>query len=523
MRTHYHGLFWFLVATGLSITSHVVGVSMAQVTIGLMRALSDFALQVREHDLQHVPYYNAVTFPGTTLIVLAYWWPVIRYSLSGYAGTAPAVVQRRVLSAPLVTGLLTFAPWLLGSTYFISITVYHFGRWSPELISQHVFSPLVAGFLASTTTYLMVEWITRAQFVPRVFSDGKISAVTSAVSLGVRARLFVLMIAVGFTPLFTMLGLVTAAEDRAAAGRAIEEVLAVLASASRGMFVFYVVLGIGLTLLLARSLARPLARMAATLRQVQAGDLGARIDVTSDDEVGVLEEGVNSLVATLREKERIMQTFGRVVEPSVRDYLLAGNVKLGGEIRTASVLFADLRSFTSLAEQSSPEEIVATLNRFFTMMNGWVRACGGFVDKFIGDAMLVVFGLFEDATDHDAAKSAAAALRSAVGMRDRLAELNAERHAAGDAPLAISIGIHTGEVLAGTIGAEDRHEYTVIGDTVNVAARLQQLCKELGRDLLVSGESFELARAGGFDQNAVGCGTVRLRGRSREVRVFAPS
>jgi adenylate cyclase len=496
---------------------------MAQVTIGLMQGISDFALEVHAYDRQHVGYVRAVAFPGTTVIVLAYWWPVIRYSLTGYEGAAPAVVQRRVLSAPLVTGVLTFAPWLLSSIYFISITVYHFGRWSPELISQHVFSPLVAGFLASTTTYLMVEWITRAQFVPRVFPDGEISVVTSAMSLGVRARLFVLMIAVGFTPLFTMLGLVTAAEDRAAAGRATEELLAVLASASRGMFVFYVVLGVGLTLLLARSLARPLARMAATLRQVQAGDLRARIDVTSDDEVGVLEEGVNALVATLREKERIMQTFGRVVDPSVRDHLLSGSLKPGGEIRTASVLFADLRSFTSLAEQSSPEDIVATLNRFFTTMSGRVRACGGFVDKFMGDAMLVVFGLFGDATDHDEAQSAAAALRSAVGMRNRLTELNAERQAAGDAPLAISIGIHTGKVLAGTIGAEDRHEYTVIGDTVNVAARLQQLCKELGRDLLVSGESLELARAAGFDGNAVGCGSVRLRGRRREVRVFAPS
>jgi adenylate cyclase len=151
----------------------------------------------------------------------------------------------------------------------------------------------------------------------------------------------------------------------------------------------------------------------------------------------------------------------------------------------------------------------------------WVQESGGFVNKFIGDAMLVVFGLLGAENREHAADSAAQALRAALGMHARLAELNATRRAAGEGPLGISIGIHAGQVLAGTIGAEDRHEYTVVGDTVNVASRLQQLCREQERDLLVSRETYELACHAGFDGDATAVGSVTLRGRSAPVEIFA--
>src|SRR5205814_8661877 len=104
--------------------------------------------------------------------------------------------------------------------------------------------------------------------------------------------------------------------------------------------------------------------------------LHARVRVTSSDEVGILEDGVNAMVAALREKEHILQTFGRVVEPSVRDQLLSGHLRLGGELRNASVLFCDMRGFTTLAEHCPPGVVVATLNGFFTAMTSWVRECG---------------------------------------------------------------------------------------------------------------------------------------------------
>ena len=386
-------------------------------------------------------------------------------------------------------------------------------------MSQHALSPIVNGFLAATTSYLLVDWVFRTLVVPRVFPTGRLAEVPS-LAPGVRVRLLLFLVAVAFTPLFTMLGLVRAAAARVAAGVPAATVVSALSRASGITFLVYVALGVGLTLVLARSLTGPLGALAAALRQVQAGDLSVRVEIGSSDEVGILEDGVNAMVAALREKERILQAFGRVVEPSVRDRLLAGDLGLGGELRSASVLFCDLRGFTAMAERNHPREVVATLNEFFTVMATWVRECGGFVDKFIGDAMLVVFGLF----DRDAAaargEGAAAALRCALGMRERLAELNAARAASGRPPLAVSVGIHSGEVLAGTIGAADRHEYTVIGDTVNVAARLQQLCKEQERALLVSEAAYELARSCGFAAAMTIRDSVSLRGRSAPVSVL---
>ena len=154
------------------------------------------------------------------------------------------------------------------------------------------------------------------------------------------------LLAVAFTPMFTLLGLIRAAAARFQSGDAVRAVVPNLTAASEITFAIYVVLGFGLTLLLARTLTRPLVNTAAALRDVGRGDLSVRLQPTSGDEIGVLEDGVNAMVTTLRENERILGTFGRVVDPLVRDRLLSGDLRLGGELRPASVLFCDLRGFT---------------------------------------------------------------------------------------------------------------------------------------------------------------------------------
>src|SRR5262249_30603289 len=209
-------------------------------------------------------------------------------------------------------------------------------------------------------------------------------------------------------------------------------------------FVLFLLLGIGLTVALARTFTEPLGALAGALRRIRAGDLSAQVAVTAGDEVGVLEDGVNALAGALRDRERILRTFGRVVDPAVRDRLLARELVPGGELRTATVLFSDLRDFTALAERTPAPEVVATLNEFFTAMTDGVRACGGFVDKFIGDALLVVFGLFEPDDAECRSAGAAAAIRCADDMRRQLERLNATRASSGRPPLALKIGVHTG-------------------------------------------------------------------------------
>jgi class 3 adenylate cyclase len=388
-------------------------------------------------------------------------------------------------------------------------------------MSQEILSPLGNGFLAATTSFLLLDWIFQAKVVPGVFPDGGVSEVAGCFVLGVQPRLLIFLAAVAFIPLFTILGLVRAAVVRIDAGLPARDIVLKLAGASQTSFVLFVLLGIGLTIILARSFTQHLGAVAGALRRVQAGDLGVHIQPTSGDEVGVLADGVNALVGALREKERILQTFGRIVEPSVRDHLLSGELRLGGELRRATILFCDLRGFTSFAEHTPPHEVVAALNGFLTIMTAWVRECGGFVDKFVGDAMLVVFGLFDADPDAGVARGAAAAVRCGLGMRERITALNGRRAAAGQSPLGASVGIHTGDVLAGTIGAEDRHEYTVIGDTVNVAARLQEVAKEQGRALLVSAVTAELAQRQGVATDLMPLEPVALRGRTERVAVCA--
>ncbi len=522
---------WAWLALAVAVGANQVASVATWFTVDLMGGVSELATEARRMELAIVPYFSASLYLVLVPLLTYYMWPVVGYFREGCPGEASLLVRRRAISSPFVVAAGGFCGWLIGVVFFPAFTLGRFGTWSGDLMSQQVLSPLINGFLAATVSYVLLDWVFRTMVVPRVFPEGRLAEVPGTVSLGVRGRSFVFLTAVAFVPLFTMLGLIRSASGRLAEGMPAGDLLARLIAASEITFVVYVVLGVVLTLIIARFVTGPLAESAAALRRVQQGDLDVSLQVQSGDEVGVLEDGVNDMVAALRDRERILEAFGRVVEPTVRDHLLSGRYDEGGELHEVSILFCDIRGFTSLSENNPPREVVATLNEFFTAMTDWVRECGGFVDKFIGDALLVVFGLFDGGGDGlDIAKGggasprdaagAGAAVRCALGMRSRLGELNAERAAAGKPPLAVSVAVHSGEVVAGTIGSAGRHEYTVIGDTVNVAARLERLSKEKGDGVLVSEATYDRARAAGIEVSSDAAESVTLRGRSEPVRIF---
>jgi adenylate cyclase len=413
---------WLAIAAAIVIAANLLAGVTTYVTVELMHGVTPFAQEARAYELSVLPAWRCTAYGGGIAFIVFYLWPVIAYFRCGASGPVSELVQRRVINAPSMLALVGFLMWTTSIVMFPLLTVLHFGHWSPDLMSQQVLGPLVNGFLATTVSYLLVDWLFRSMVTPTVFPQGRVAAVSGSLAPGVRTRLLLFLIAVAFIPLFMLLGLVRAAAVRLEAGMPAADVVASLATASTMTFGIFVVLGVLLTLVVARSLTLPLAYMAAALRQVQSGDLNVAVTVNSADEVGVLADGVNAMVETLRDRERILQTFGRVVEPSVRDRLLAGGVGATGELRTASILFCDLRGFTAMAEHAPATEVVASLNEFFTAMTAWVRECGGFVDKFIGDAMLVVFGLFDTNGLRDGGGGAAAPLRCALGMGDRLGE-----------------------------------------------------------------------------------------------------
>lgn len=233
----------------------------------------------------------------------------------------------------------------------------------------------------------------------------------------------------------------------------------------------------------------------------------------------VLLAGVSLSVATTRqqrrEKQRVEAQFSRYVSSQVLDVILRERaaVTTAGERRTVTVLFSDIRNFTALSDTRDPAVVAALLNAYLEARVGCLQRHGATIDKFIGDGILADFGAPIDQPDH-----AERAVRSALAMLDTLPEVRERWRASGVDELAIGIGIHTGPVGVGTIGAEQRAEYTVIGDTVNTASRIEGLTKGCGAPLLVSEATLARLPAG-FESRFVN--EVRLKGKEGLTRVYA--
>jgi adenylate cyclase len=253
-----------------------------------------------------------------------------------------------------------------------------------------------------------------------------------------------------------------------------------------------------------------LNHMKETVAEILKGNLSGRIDVVSEDELGYLAEGFNEMSLGLAEKDKIYETFGRVVDPEVRDYLLRSHIDPGGEIRDVTVLFTDIRGFTGLSERLSADKIVALLNRYFDTINSILRNNGGMINKYIGDAVMGVFNAPLENTDHKRA-----ALRSGHDIILAIQALNQELINLDLPAIDIGIGIHSGFVVAGTVGSRERQEYTVIGDTVNVASRLEGLNKDLQSQILFTKEIADTAL---FPVRSLGI--YPIRGKEQTFELF---
>jgi adenylate cyclase len=263
---------------------------------------------------------------------------------------------------------------------------------------------------------------------------------------------------------------------------------------------------------LASLMSNALARLNGAYKAVAHDDYTHVEGVKTGDEMEALATGFNTMVDGLRERDKLRATMGKYMTQSVVDHVMNGKVELGGELLTVTLLFSDIRSFTSISETMSAQELVKLLNEYFTEMVTVVMEEGGVVDKYIGDAIMAVFGAPVPKPD-----DAQRAVRAAVRMRHALAVLNEKLVARGVPAIKTGIGLHTGEVVAGNIGSEARMEYTVIGDAVNLASRLETSTKELGTDVLISDDTNALL-GDEFETRAVR--EITVKGRAKPVMVY---
>jgi adenylate cyclase len=194
----------------------------------------------------------------------------------------------------------------------------------------------------------------------------------------------------------------------------------------------------------------------------------------------------------LAERERIKETFGRFVNKEIAEQALTGKIALGGVRKTATIMFSDIRSFTAISERLAPEAVVEFLNEYMTRMVDCVERTHGVVDKFIGDAIMAVWGasVTQGSPEADALES----VKAMILMRRSLMEFNRGRGSDDKPVIRIGCGVNTGPCLAGQIGSANKMEYTVIGDTVNLASRIESLNKPFGTDILISENTYRLIK-----------------------------
>jgi sigma-B regulation protein RsbU (phosphoserine phosphatase) len=253
-----------------------------------------------------------------------------------------------------------------------------------------------------------------------------------------------------------------------------------------GLGLGVLVVAAGLGMLLARWVAMPLRELAVQARRVRHGDFGAALAVRSRDEIGSLARTMAEMVEGLRQRDFIRDVLGRYVSPEVAERCLRDPeaLRLGGELRSVTILMSDLRGFSALSERLGPEVMIRLVNRYFGHMTPVILAHGGYVNEFIGDAILALFGAPVAHVDDEAR-----AVRCAWAMQQAMTVLNAESRQAALPELAMGIALHRGSVVAGNIGSEDRVKYGVLGPAVNLTSRLESLAA--GSQVLLSAALYE--------------------------------
>ena len=439
--------------------------------------------------------------PGAWLL----FRPVARY-LSAGGGEPPARLRRLPRLSALWVYVLTAVTvgWHAGASHGSWREIAAAGEGLLAAMAAHV--TVFAAYISLYAYFLVSEfvvalrldlWRTRGSAV--VAGRGRLA---TRVAIGFAA--------VAAAPLLLAFADPRLPAETAALPEAIARHHAFVREALQMDVVAAALLTIMLIALIVRGVSRPVRILLDAMAKVDEGDLSARAPVVSDDELGALTGRFNLMLGALAERERMRRTFSRFVPDEVAGALLADGGAIVPQEREASVLYADIERFTSIAATLPPAGILSMLNVYFREVAEIIHRHGGVITQFQGDAVLAGFNLPAALPHH-----ARHAVQAALEIRARLDSLEL----AGGVRLRMRVGVSTGRVIGGTVGGDEHLGYTLHGDTVNRAARLEELNKELGTRILIDGRTAELL---GGDARLGDHGAEALRGFASPVRVYEP-
>ena len=456
--------YGFLIFAANFITNFCAHISVLHVENAFHECLMDF--RNGNNFVEPIKYFMAFFIPTA----LSFY-----YSLSVKKNDSEAI-KLRLINLPVVYSLISATGWIFACFYNLAEFFFiklEYNIVSPEMIFSEVIFTILEVILVFALCYFVLENINRNCVLPRYFKNGNISKQKGIIYPSITVTFIVFYFTICVLPITYFAYILEALEAKY--DMKIDIHVAFVA-------IIFLITFFLLTLRLSVLFKKPLMALIKKVKKIENGDYKIYDSaIVSSDEFGMLSDSFNDMSKALQEKELMRDTFGKLVDPHVRDYLLKQNIKLGGHKRFVTVMFCDIRNFTKMSENMPPEKVVFLLNRYFTALGTCITNNNGIINKYIGDAIMAIFGAPVDSKTHSAD-----AIKAALQMCRELAELNRESASKNLPILHFGIGIHSGTVLAGNIGAKNRMEYTVIGDTVNTASRIESLCKHYGKNLLIS-------------------------------------
>jgi class 3 adenylate cyclase len=409
--------------------------------------------------------------------------------ISGFDTVTSYQLQKRALQYPMAVTVISFLAWILAGFIFgflePLITSKTFNVATPDLVlclRRFLGIILLGGGVTCLVLFFVLESAWRP-YIPRFFPEGNLNQVKNVFKISVRKRFLVVTLGIILIPLPIIVTTIVFNIHQLHLADAVTRSHLISSLYWELFFISVDSLTIAsiLAYFLSTSISAPLLQIKKAIKSVEKNDLDTRVDILSNDELGDVAQGINAMIFSLNESQRVSDSFGRYMGKEIRDEIMSGKISMDGEMKRVTLLFSDLRNFTVLVEKNHPRQVVKILNQYFNEMTLAVKKYKGLILQYVGDEIEAVFGAPVGFDDHPEM-----AVQAALEMRRRLIALNISLGLQGLEPLEHGIGLHSGAVLAGNIGSKERMSYALVGDTVNTASRIEGLTKTYETDIILS-------------------------------------